>query len=128
MMELTIKNQVYQFQFGMGFLREINKTVAMPVDGMPNVKKNVGLRYTVMRLYDGDVEGLEEVLDIANKTQTPRVTKLLLDEYIEDESTDIDALFEEVMGFLETANATKKDTLSVLENIEREKEKQKAEV
>ncbi|SHK31587.1 tail assembly chaperone [Hespellia stercorisuis] len=126
MMELTIENQVYQFHFGMGFLRDINKTVAMPVDGMPNVKKNVGLRYTIMKLYDGDVEGLEEVLNTANAGQSPRVTKMLLDSYIDDEDTDIDALFEEVMGFLKTANATKKETLSVLETIEKEKAKMAA--
>lgn len=39
MMELTIKGQVYQFNFGMGFLREINKQTNMPVDGLPGVKK-----------------------------------------------------------------------------------------
>ena len=39
MMELTIKGQVYQFNFGMGFLREINKQTNVPVDGAPGVKK-----------------------------------------------------------------------------------------
>lgn len=39
MMELTINGQVYQFKFGMGFLREINKQTNMPVDGLPGVKK-----------------------------------------------------------------------------------------
>ena len=46
MFELTINEQVYQFHFGMGFLREINKTVSAPVDGLQGVKKNMGLRYT----------------------------------------------------------------------------------
>lgn len=124
MLELTIKEQVFQFHFGMGFLRNINKTVALPVDGMPGVKKDVGLRYTVTKLYDGDVETLEEVLDIANGGQVPRVTRALLDSYIEDESTHIDEVFESVMGFLKVANATKKEVLYVLGNIEREKAKQ----
>ena len=30
MMELTINGQVYQFKFGMGFLREMNKKLYYP--------------------------------------------------------------------------------------------------
>lgn len=123
MMELTINSQVYQFNFGMGFLREINKKVSIPVDGMPNVKKNIGLRYSIAQLYDGDVEALIEVLNIANTGQNPRVTKALLDSYIENEDTDIEGTFDAVLSFLKTANATKKETLNVLEEIERQKAK-----
>ena len=46
-MELTINGQVYQFNFGMGFMREMNKKVSMPVDGVKDAKKNIGLRYAV---------------------------------------------------------------------------------
>lgn len=42
-MELTINGQVYQFNFGMGFMREMNKKVTMPVDGVKDAKKNIGL-------------------------------------------------------------------------------------
>lgn len=108
MMELTINGQVYQFKFGMGFLREINKQTNMPVDGLPGVKKDVGFRYALMNLINGDPDALVNILDVANKGQNPRVTRGLLDEYIDDEDTDIDELTETVMGFLESANATKK--------------------
>ena len=37
-MELTINGQVYQFNFGMGFMREMNKKVSMPVDGVKDAK------------------------------------------------------------------------------------------
>ena len=40
MMELTINGQVYQFHFGMGFLREVNKIVNAPVEGIPGMKKD----------------------------------------------------------------------------------------
>ena len=79
MMELTIKGQVYQFNFGMGFLREINKQTNVPVDGAPGVKKDVGFRYALMNLMDGDTEALVNVLDIANKGQELRVTRNFLD-------------------------------------------------
>ena len=123
MFELMINEQVYQFHFGMGFLREINKTVSAPVDGLQGVKKNMGLRYTAAGIIDGDPEALVELLDIANKGQSPRVTRALLDSYIEDENTDVDKLFDTVMGFLKTANATKSTVLPIAEAVEKEKAK-----
>lgn len=121
MFELTIEGKVYQFNFGMGFLREINKKVSSPVDGLKDVKKNIGLNYIVSGVIDGELEDLVELLDCANKGQSPRVTKALLDSYIDDENTDIDALFESVIDFLKKANATKNTTKELLEVLEIQK-------
>ena len=126
MYELEMNGQMIPFNFGMGFLREINKKVSAPVDGMQNVKRNVGLRYSVAKLLDGDVEALVEVLDTANIGCDPRITKSVLDKFIEDPDTDIDEVFEKVLGLLKTANATKKAVLDVIEAVEKEKEKQEA--
>ena len=124
MFELTINGQVYAFNFGMGFMREINKKIGVPVDGLPDVKKNVGLQYAVAGIIDGDIEALAEALDVANKGNSPRVTKALLDSYIDDTETDIDKLFEDVLDFLKRANATKKTVAMLLKAIEDEKAKQ----
>lgn len=121
MFELTIEGNVYQFNFGMGFLREINKKVSSPVDGLKDVKKNIGLNYIVSGVIDGELEDLVELLDCANKGQSPRVTKALLDSYIDDENTDIDALFESVIDFLKKTNATKNTTKELLEVLEIQK-------
>ena len=123
MFELTINGQVYEFHFGMGFMREINKRLGAPYDGVPNEKRNVGLRYKIAGVIDGDVEDLVDVLEVANKGKTPRVTRELLDAYIDDEKTDIDKLFEDVMDFLKKTNATKKTVASVLDAIEMENAK-----
>lgn len=123
MLELTIKDKVYQFNFGMGFLREINKVVKTPVEGVKGLEQHVGLRYKVGGLMDGDPEALVEVLEIANKGQTPRVTRELLDGYIDDGETDIDALFSEVLDFLSRSNATKKTVAQMQELAENEKAK-----
>ena len=123
MMELTINGQVYQFKFGMGFLREINKQTNMPVDGLPGVKKDVGFRYALMNLVNGDPDALVNILDVANKGQTPRVTRDLLDGYIDEENTDIDELTDTVMGFLKSANATKRTTKELLDAAETEKQR-----
>ena len=119
-MELTINGQVYQFNFGMGFMREMNKKVSMPVDGVKDAKKNIGLRYAVAGIMDGDVEAL---LLVANKGQNPRATTEILDEYIDDPDTDINQLFEDTMGFLKNANATKKCVQNLEKTIEEEKAK-----
>lgn len=123
MFELTINDQVYQFKFGLGFMREINKQVRKPIEGMPGEMQDVGLQFAVASLIDEDPVALVDVLDIANKTEKPRVTKAALDAYIEDESTDIDALFKEVLDFLCKANATKKIALAVMNMVEAEKAK-----
>lgn len=125
MMELTINGQVYQFHFGMGFLREVNKKISTPVDGLKDVKKNIGLRYLVASVMDGDPEALVELLDAANKGQTPRVSRAQLDAYIDDEGTDVDALFSAVLDFLKSANATKKAVVSLMEAAEKEQAKQR---
>jgi hypothetical protein len=118
MFELTIKEKVYPFNFGMGFLREINKKVDIPVNGLPGVKENVGLRYMVGLLMANDPEALVDVLDAANKGLSPRVTRADLDFHIDSEETDIDALFRDVLDFLEKANATKKATKDLREAFE----------
>lgn len=127
MFELTMNEQVYQFNFGMGFMREINKKIGIPVDGLPNVKKNIGLQYYVALVIDKDVEALVDILDTANKGMNPRITRDVLDSYIDDPDTDIDTLFDEVIDFLKQTNATKNVTMDLLEAVEKEKAKKEAE-
>lgn len=124
MMELTINGQVYQFNFGMGFLREANKTVSEKINNATDKKKDVGATYMIAGIIDGDPEDLVNALDLANKGQSPRVTKALLDSYIENPETDIDQLFEDVLDFLGSANATKKIVERLEKRIEEEKAKQ----
>ena len=123
MFELTINEKVYQFKFGLGFMRDINARKKKPIDGMPGEIQDVGLQFAVASLLDSDPVALVDILDIANKTEKPRVTRNELDSYIEDENTDIDALFKDVLDFLSTANVTKKTTLALIEMVEAEKAK-----
>lgn len=120
MFELTINENVYGFNFGMGFMREMNKRISTPVEGL-DVKKNIGLQYAVAGILDGDVEELVNVLEVANKGQDLRITRQQLDNFIDDENTDIDKLFDDVLDFLKRANATKKVTVSLMEELEKRK-------
>ena len=126
MFELTIKGEVYQFNFGMCFLREINKKISTPVDGLKDVNKNIGLQYIVASVIDGDPEALVDLLEVANKGFSPRVSRNLLDSYIDDAETDIDDLFKTVIDFLKNANATKKAVETILEAVEKQKAKEQA--
>lgn len=121
MLEITINGKVYKFNFGMGFLREVNKLVSVPVDGLPEVKRNIGLRYLVLCMMDGDPEALVDILDAANKGQNPRITRNALDTHLDNPETDVDALSAEVLDFLKSANVTKKTVNTLLEEIEKRK-------
>lgn len=123
MFELAIQEQVYQFKFGIGFVKEINKTVAKPVDGIPGEKEEVGLRYSIAKIMDGDVLELIRILVLANKGFEPRITEKVLETYIDDELEDIDTLFNSVMDFLEKANATRRTTKELLEAVRKAEEK-----
>lgn len=126
MFELTINNTVYQFNFGMGFLRDLDPTITKPVEGVKGKVQNLGVQYAVAGIIDGDPITLTDVLLRANKGCDPRLTQKELEAHIENEDTDVDALFEEVLGFLKRANVTKKITLNLLETVEKEKEKEAA--
>ena len=101
MMELTINGTVYQFKFGMGFLREANKLTTVPVQGMPGTTKEIGARYLIASVVvDQEPNALVDLLDLANKGENPRVTKAMLDSYIDSEEVDIDELMEKTKDFL----------------------------
>lgn len=124
MFELTINDKIYSFNFNMRFLREINKRVVAPVDGLKNVNRNIGLNFILSGVIDGDIEDLVCLLECAGATSDPRPTRAILDAYIDDESTDIDALFENVIDFLSSANCTKKAAKELKEAAEKMKAQQ----
>ena len=123
MFELTINGRVYQFNFGMGFLRDIDPTVTKAIDGVKGKVQNMGLQFAVGGIIDGDVATLADVLVRANKSFDPRLTLDEIESHIEKETTDIDELFAKVLDFLKRANVTRKVTLNLIETVEKEKAK-----
>ena len=116
MMELTINGKVYQFKFGLGFLRDANKT---KMQKMPNgLEQEAGGRFMIAGVMDGDILALEDILNLANKTEKPIISTKELEDYLEDPETDIDALLEETLHFLKNSNATKKTVASIEKAME----------
>lgn len=97
-------------------MREIDKQQTVKA---PNgTQQNIGFQTAVGGILDGDAQALEDVLLLANKGQEPRLTADVLEEYIEDEETDVDALFDGVIDFLKKSNVSKKKTLNLLKQAE----------
>lgn len=122
MLELTIGGIVYQFKAGIGFMYKADKRF-ITKDEIGHEKK-VGLTYLIADIMDGNIEVLVDALLLMNEGQTPRASKAEIETYIEDENTDIDALFKEVLDFFEKSNCTKK-TVHQLQAMIKVQEKQK---
>nr|DAI14669.1 MAG TPA: tail assembly chaperone [Caudoviricetes sp.] len=104
-MQLEINGTTYEFRFGIGFMKEIQsryKEMASISVAIPS-----GFKYVVASMLDGHIEDLFDILYTSNKTEKPRITEKALMEYLEDESTDIESLIEQVKTFLLQANASK---------------------
>ena len=88
------------------------------------------MQYAIAGIIDGNVEDLATVLDYGNKyagqSTDERLSRNDIEAYIEDENTDIDRLFEDVLDFLSKANVTKKIVANLLAAVEEQKAKQAA--
>jgi hypothetical protein len=121
MFEITINDKVYSFNFGIGFVREINKRNTQTVNG---IKKDVGLQFAIASVIDRDLLDVLDILLVANRTAGgEKLTMKELEAYIDDESTDIDALCDEILDFFEHTNAVKPTLAKVKELIAAQQEK-----
>lgn len=118
MMELTINGNIYSFNFGFAFMKELNPKVTQTVDGIGK-SEQIGMKYEIANFLDGSVESLVNILHAANKGQDPRLTRNALERYIEDPDTDIDELCKTVTDFLSKANVTRRETQKLLAALER---------
>ena len=104
--ELIMNGQPYAFCFGMGFLKTINAKATTKVPNS-NYSINTGLKFIMAQVIDRDIEALAEVLMTANAGMTPRLKQKDLYEFLEDEDTDIDEVFDTVIDGVGKANVTK---------------------
>ena len=111
-MEIEVNGEIYQLVAGFGFLHEVNKKLSIDV---PNTgtKKEVGLKYMVASIIDGDIDALADCIFYMNIGQSPRLKKAQVESYLEDVE-DIDKVFEDVINFLSQANACKNEVKPLL--------------
>lgn len=118
MYDIEINGTSYPVKFGMNFIREINQRVIVPMDAWGGKEENVGLNYYIAKLMDWDLEALQQIIFVANKTEAPKLNISILNEWFEDENTDIDEVFKKVTDFLSEANCTKKTYRTVKKAVE----------
>ena len=104
-MELTINGKVYSFKFGIAFMRDVNQldTIKSPT----GIDQPAGFAIKAAGVMDGNLIDLCDVLIIANKTESPKLSRTALEDYLDSEDTDIDAVFKETVDFLSKSNACK---------------------
>lgn len=118
-MEIETNGEIYQLVAGFGFLHEVNKKVTVDVPNMGK-KKEVGLKFMVASIIDGDIDALADCIFYMNVGQAPRLKKADVEKYLEDVD-DIDKVFEDVINFLSQANACKKEVRPLVSTQEAEK-------
>lgn len=111
-MEIEVNGEIYQLVAGFGFLHEVNKKLSIDVSNT-GTKKEVGLKYMVASIIDGDIDALADCIFYMNIGQSPRLKKAQVESYLEDVE-DIDKVFEDVINFLSQANACKKEVKPLL--------------
>lgn len=102
--ELVINGTTYEFNFGMGFIRQIDPKHQQKVNG---ITQNVGLYVEMAKIFDGDIVALYECLRMANKGFTPRLEQAEFDAWLDDEDTDIEGVMKEVESFFANSNCCK---------------------
>lgn len=118
-MELIINENVYNFRFGIGFVRYLDGKASVKQDG---VTFGVGLETLLPNLLSKNTVTLVDCLIAANRTEKISVTQDILDKYIDDDSTDIDQVFEDVIEELKKSNASKLKTAKIIEDIKKNEE------
>ncbi|WP_462336084.1 tail assembly chaperone [Holdemanella biformis] len=111
-MEIEVNGEIYKLVAGFGFLHEVNKKLAVDVKSA-GTKKEIGLKYMVASIIDGDIDALVDCIFYMNSGQTPRLKKQQIESYLEDVE-DIDKVFEDVINFLSHANVCRKEVMQLM--------------
>ena len=124
MFELNINNTDYPLNFGFGFVRDINPKITKKIDGVNGRVEQLGLRFRIAGVIDGDIEDLVEIIALGNKhAEGEKIKREEIEIYLENPETDISEVFEKVLDFLSKANCTKQTVENLQKTIEEEKAK-----
>lgn len=117
MYTIEINEKNYPLKFGFDFMLKLNKRFVRYDDNLGK-DENEGLEYSIAKIVDRDVETLVDVILAANATESDKINRKELIEWIENDDTDIDKVFEEVEGFFEKANCTKNGYRNVMKLVQ----------
>ena len=120
-MQITVNGRDIALNFGIRFVRELDaKYHFIMKDGK---RIGTGLEETVPMLLTGNVLVLEDVIRAAAWKEEKKPSNDELDDFI-DSVEDIDALFKSVLDELKKQNATRKRTLVLVAELEKQQKRE----
>ena len=120
-----IDGKMYDFKFGIGFVRDIDKTKTVKADD-GSVQK-LGLTYAIAGLMDGDFEKLIDCLMYGNKySDGEKLDRRQVEEWLESEDVNLEQECRDLLDFFESANFTSRKTRDLREAMEQNRELQEA--
>ena len=102
-MEIKINGKNVELNFGVAFVRELDKVAGMKVNGQ---SFGFGLTKSLPALQAYDPAVLADVLYCAAWDNKPRLTQKAIDEFIDTDS-DLEKVFDEVNKAIAESNAVK---------------------
>ncbi|HJA24231.1 MAG TPA: tail assembly chaperone [Candidatus Limosilactobacillus intestinavium] len=107
-MQIKIKNKNYDLNFGVRFVRELDKLAGMKVkqNGIEQ-SFGMGITMTMPSLRQYDPATLATVLYCATWDNAKRPSLNDIDDFIDDSDTDLIKLFDNVLTEMNKANAVK---------------------
>lgn len=125
-MVLTINGTDHELNFGVRFVRELDKKYYVESQG--GIKFGTGIETRVPMLLTGDAVTLAEFIYTALATDSKKKPTMQdIDNYV-DHVEDIEALFDEVIEELKKQNATKMKMKEFTDRLKQEEKKPAAEV
>lgn len=105
-MKITIAGKEQELNFGIGFVREINKVAGMEAKGM---SLGMGLTKSLPALNAYDPAVLSDVIYSATFRNSPRVSRNDVDDYLDGITSvkEFEKLFDDVSKEVKKANAIK---------------------
>lgn len=108
-MTITINGKEVELNFGVRFVRELDKhmPIKMKVKGMGEQSFGMALSRVVPGLQTYDTALLADVIYYATWANKARPSQEDIDSFIDDPSTDIEKLFDEVTTAMSESNSVK---------------------
>lgn len=120
-----IDGKIFNFKFGLGFVRDIDKTKT--VKGDDGDQKKMGLTYAIAGLMDGDLDKLIDCLMYGNKyADGEKLDRKQIDAWLESEDVDPNQECEDLLTFFETSKFTCRKLKEIKEAMEKNDQLQDA--
>lgn len=116
-----INGKLCEFNFGLGFVREIDKSVL--IEGDDKRKHKMGLTYAIAGLMDCDYEKLIDCLVVGSKyAPGDTLNRAEIEEWMDSEDFDLEEECKELLDFFEKCSFTKRKTADLKQAVSRDKE------